>query len=179
MTLLFIFNPLKLKQKIQIKNSLIYIHVNLNSQIKKKKQLSFLWVNSLINNDDGDDSYHNNHDNIINRIITADCKKCHRSCVFAAACTVSLSLFLGFALREVISVRLGILPQTLELRMGGATCRNTPAALHCLSDTSQGIRVGVQMKKRPADSLPPHPSPISPHPSFISQKEGRRGEGES
>lgn len=71
-------------------------------------------------------------------------KKCHRSCVFAAACTVSLSSFLGFALREVISVHLGILSQTLELRMGGATCRNTPAALHCLWDTSQGIRVGEE-----------------------------------
>lgn len=75
-------------------------------------------MNSLINNDDGNDSYCNNHDNIINRMITADCKNCHRSCVFAAACTVSLSSFLGFALREVISVRLGILSQTLE-PMGG------------------------------------------------------------
>ncbi|KAI9542153.1 hypothetical protein NQZ68_022205 [Dissostichus eleginoides] len=39
----------------------------------------------------------------------------------------------GFALREVINVRLGILSQTLELRMGGggAACRDTPAALHC------------------------------------------------
>lgn len=46
-------------------------------------------------------------------------KKCHRSCVFAAACTVSLSSFLGFALREVISVRFGILSQTLELHVGG------------------------------------------------------------
>lgn len=121
MTLLFIFNPLKLKQEIQIKNSLIYIHVNLNSQIKKKKHLSFFFlrVNSLINNDDVDDSYRNNHDNIINRIITADCNKCHRSCVFAAACTVSLSSFLGFALREVISVHFGILSQTLELHMEG------------------------------------------------------------
>lgn len=72
-------------------------------------------------------------------------------------------------------MRLGILSQTLELRMGGATCCNTPAALHCLWDTSQGIRGGgggVQMKKRPADSLPQQPPllpRISLHPSF---KEG-------
>ena len=93
-------------------------------------------MNSLINNDDGDDSYCNNHDSIINRIITADCKNAIRSCVFAAACTVSLSSFLGIALREVISVRLGILSQTLELRIGGGGALRavTPprVALHCL-----------------------------------------------
>lgn len=60
----------------------MYIHVNLNSQIKKKDITElFLWVNSLINNDDGDGFYHN-HDNIMNRFITADCRKCQRSCVF-------------------------------------------------------------------------------------------------
>ena len=59
------------KKDLNQKNSLIYIHVNLNSQIKKKgkeeknkNKLSFLSVNSLIiNNDDGDDSYRNNHGN--------------------------------------------------------------------------------------------------------------------
>lgn len=73
--------------------------------------------------------------------------------------------FLGFALREVISVRRGFLSQTLELRMGGA---DTPAALHCLWDTSQGIRGGMQMKKRPAFSLPDFTSP--------PLRRGRRGE---
>lgn len=89
-------------------------------------------MNSLINNDDGDDSYCNTYDIIINRIITADCKK--RSCVFAAARTVSLSSFLGLALREVISVRFGILSQTLELRLGGGGLHAVMslAALHYL-----------------------------------------------
>lgn len=113
--------------------------------------------------------------------------------MFAAACTVSLSSFLGIALREVISVRLGILSQTLELRIGvggGLRAVTPPVALHCLWDKSQGIRVGVrdrgggdgvQMKKRPADSLPPltPPQSISPHPSFVCpERVGGKGGGE-
>lgn len=111
--------------------------------------------------------------------------------MFAAACTVSLSSFLGIALREVISVRLGILSQTLELRIGGGALRavTPPVALHCLWDKSQGIRVGVrdrggdgvQMKKRPADSLPPSPLPNQfhlIHPSSAQKEWEERGGGE-
>lgn len=140
-------------------------------RLKKKTQLSLIWVNSLINNDEGNDSY---IDNIVNRIITADCKKCHRSCVFAAACAVSLLSFMGFSLCEVIGVRFAFLSETLEPHVGvGVTCCNTPAALHCLWDTSQ-VWEGVQKKKKcPVDSLSPHLCPISPHPSSP-----RRGEEE-
>lgn len=147
-------------------------------RLKKKRNNWALWVNSLINNDDGDDYYRNNHDNNINRIITADCKKCHRSCVFAAACTVSLSSFLGFPLREVISVRLGILSQKLEPHMGVPMCRNTPTAMHCLWDTSQGITPGCANEETPCLPSPHHYGPTPPQfhltPPFISNKGGRK-----
>lgn len=86
-------------------------------------------------------------------------------------------------------MRLGILSQTLELRIGGGALRavTPPVALHCLWDKSQGIRVGVrdrggdgvQMKKRPADSLPPSPLPNQfhlIHPSSAQKEWEERGE---
>lgn len=70
-------------------------------------------------------------------------KKCHRSCVFAAACTVSLSSFQGFAIREVISVRFGILSQILELHIEGTLRAVTPRGPVLLVGYITGCTGGV------------------------------------
>lgn len=61
---------------------------------------------------------------IITPFLQQTAEKCHKFCVFAAACTVSLSSIPGFALREIISVHLGILAQISKSAHGCATCCN-------------------------------------------------------
>lgn len=70
---------------------------------------------------------------------TATKKKCHKFCVFAAACTVSLSSFTGFALCEIIGVHLSILAQTSGLHMGVLHAVTTCGPV-LLEDKSQGVQ---------------------------------------
>lgn len=104
--------------------------------------------------------------------------KCHKFCVFAAACTVSLSSFTGFALREIISVHLSVLAQTSGLHMGVLHAVTTCGPV-LLEDKSQGVqgkgRSGTGRKWRKADYLPCTSPEFHLRPSFGFQREGRRG----
>lgn len=108
---------------------------------------------------------------IITPFLQQTAEKCHKFCVFAAACTVSLSSIPGFALREIISVRLGILAQISDLHMGVLR-----AVTNCgpvlLGGKSQGIegrgRSGTGRKWRNTQLII-SPTPLQnfyPRPSF-------------
>lgn len=116
---------------------------------------------------------------IITLFLQQAAEKCHKFCVFAAACTVSLSSIPGFALREIISVHLGILAQISDVHMGVLR-----AVTNCgpvlLGGKSQGIqgrgRSGTGRKWRNTHLI------ISPTPlrnftsDLLFQRDGRRGE---
>lgn len=76
---------------------------------------------------------------IITLFLQQTAEKCHKFCVFVAACTVSLSSIPGFALREIINVHVGILAQIPDLHMGvlHAVTNRGPVLLE---DKSQGIQ---------------------------------------
>lgn len=143
----------------------------------KKRNNWALWVNSLINNDDGDDSYRNNHDNIINRIIIADCKKCHRSCLFCRSLHSIALVISRFpttwghqrAPRHFIS--------DTRAAYGGALCVVTPQRrCSACGIHHRALHGGVQKKKRlayppPTTMAPPLPNFISPLPSSPTRRE--------
>lgn len=145
----------------------------------KRNTKLVLRVTSLINNNDDGDSYLNNY----HIVFTADCrKKCHKFCVFAAACTVSLSSIPGFALREIISVHLGILAQISHLHMGvlHAATNRGPVLLE---DKSQGIqgrgRSGTGRKWRNTQLII-SPTPLQNFTSdLLFQRWKKRQEAES
>lgn len=76
---------------------------------------------------------------IITLFLQQTAKKCHKFCVFAAACTVSLSSITAFALREIISVHPSILAQISGLHMGVLHAVTTCGPV-LLEDKSQGIQ---------------------------------------
>lgn len=103
-------------------------------------------------------------------------KKCHKFCVFAAACTVSLSSITGFILREIISVHLSILAQISGVHMGVLHAVTTCGPV-LLEDKSQGIegrgRSGTERKWRNTQLIiSPRLSRISPQTFFcLPEKE--------